>query len=44
VKAFVSASELADFARLWVEISNDPSVSESFMQYMRIEWLLEVKM
>ena len=44
MKAFVSASELADFARLWVEISNDISVPESFVQYMRSEWLLEVKM
>jgi len=44
VKAFVSASESADFARLWVEISNDPSVPESFVQYMRSEWLPEAKM
>jgi len=44
VKAFVSASEPADFARLWVEISNDPSVPESFVQYMRSEWLPEAKM
>jgi len=44
VKAFVSTSESADFARLWVEISNDPSVPKSFVQYMRSEWLPEVKM
>ena len=44
VKAFVSASEPADFARLWVEISNDPSVPLSFVQYMRSEWLPEAKM
>jgi hypothetical protein len=44
VKAFVNASELADFARLWVEISNDPSVPQSFVQYMRSEWLPEAKM
>jgi hypothetical protein len=44
VKAFVSTSELADFARLWVEISNDPSVPKSFVQYMRSEWLPEAKM
>jgi hypothetical protein len=44
VKAFMSTSESADFAWLWVEISNDPSVPESFVQYMRSEWLPEVKM
>jgi hypothetical protein len=44
VKAFMSASELADFARLWVEILNDPSVPQSFVQCMRSEWLLEAKM
>jgi hypothetical protein len=44
VKAFVNASESADFARLWVEISNDPSVPQSFVQYMRSEWLPEAKM
>jgi hypothetical protein len=44
VKAFVSASEPADFARLWVEISNDPSVPQSFVQYIRSEWLPEAKM
>ncbi len=44
VKTFVNTSELADFARLWVEILNDPSVPQSFMQYMKTEWLPEVKM
>jgi len=44
VKAFVNASESADFARLWVEISNDPSVPQSFVQYMRAEWIPEAKM
>ena len=44
VKALVNASQLADFARLWVEISNDPSVPQSFVQYMRAEWIPEVKM
>jgi|SRR6266851_2857372 len=44
VKAFVNALESADFARLWVEISNDPSVPQSFVQYMRAEWIPEVKM
>jgi MULE transposase domain len=44
VKAFVNASELAVFAKLWVEILNDPSVPQSFVQYMRSEWLPEAKM
>jgi hypothetical protein len=44
VKAFVNASELAVFAKLWVEISNDPSVPQSFVQYMKTEWLPEAKM
>ena len=44
VKAFMNALELADFARLWVEISVDPSVPQSFVQYMRSEWLPEAKM
>jgi hypothetical protein len=44
VKAIVNALESADFARLWVEILNDPSVPQSFVQYMRSEWLPEAKM
>jgi hypothetical protein len=44
VKAFVNTSDSADLARLWVEISNDPSVPQSFVQYMRSEWLPEAKM
>jgi hypothetical protein len=44
VKAFVNALESGVFAKLWVEILNDPSVPQSFVQYMRSEWLPEVKM
>jgi hypothetical protein len=44
VKAFVNASESGDFVKLWVEISTDPSVPQSFVQYMKSEWLPEVKM
>jgi hypothetical protein len=44
VKAFVNASESAEFAKLWVEILSDPSVPQSFVQYMKSEWLLEAKM
>ena len=44
VKALVNAPQSADFVRLWVEISNDPSVPQSFVQYMRTEWILEVKL
>ncbi len=44
VKVFVNASESGVFAKLWVEISNDPSVPQSFVQYLRSEWLPETKM
>jgi hypothetical protein len=44
VKALVNALQLADFVQLWVEISNDPSVPQSFVQYMRTEWIPEVKL
>jgi hypothetical protein len=44
VKALVNASQSADFVQLWVEISNDPSVPQSFVQYMRTEWIPEVKL
>ena len=44
VKAFVNASESRVFAKLWVEILDDPSVPQSFVQYMRSEWLPEAKM
>ncbi len=44
VKVFVNVSESRVFSKLWVEISNDPSVPQSFVQYLRSEWLSEVKM
>ena len=44
VKALVNAPQSADFVRLWVEILNDPSVPQSFVQYMRAEWILEAKL
>ncbi len=44
MKAFVNASEVAVFAKLWVEISSDPSVPQSFVQYIKSEWLPEAKM
>jgi MULE transposase domain len=44
VKALVNASESANFVNLWVEISNDPSVPQSFVQYMRTEWIPEAKL
>jgi hypothetical protein len=44
VKAFVNASESGVFSKLWVEILNDPLVPQSFVQYIRSEWLPEVKM
>ena len=44
VKALVNTSQSADFVKLWVEISNDPSVPQSFVQYMRTEWIPEAKL
>ncbi len=44
VKALVNTSQLADFVKLWVEILNDPSVPQSFVQYMRTEWIPEAKL
>ena len=44
VKALVNAPQSADFVKLWVEILNDPSVPQSFVQYMRTEWIPEVKL
>jgi len=44
VKVFVNMLESRDFAKLWVKILNDPSVPQSFVQYLRSEWLSEVKM
>jgi len=40
----VNTPQSADFVRLWVEISNDPSVPQSFVQYMRAEWIPEAKL
>jgi hypothetical protein len=44
MKALVNTPQSADFVRLWVEISNDPLVPQSFVQYMRTEWILEAKL
>ncbi len=44
MKVFVNASESGVFAKLWVEISNDSSAPQSFVQYLRSEWLPEAKM
>jgi hypothetical protein len=39
VKAWVKTEDLAEFTRLWEEISNDPSVPESVVRYLAVDWL-----
>ena len=35
----MKSNKMADFLNLWDEISTDPSVPQSFMQYLAKEWL-----
>src|SRR6267142_1162524 len=39
VKAFVKTEDLAKFYMIWDEISTDPSVPPSFVQYMASSWI-----
>jgi hypothetical protein len=39
VKALVKTEDLAEFYTLWDEISTDPSVPQSFVQYMASSWI-----
>ena len=39
VKAWVKTEDLAEFHRLWEEISNDPSVPQSIVRYLAAEWM-----
>ena len=39
VKAWVKSDKMANFLNLWDEISTDPSVPQSFVQYLAKEWL-----
>ena len=44
IKAWVKTEELAEFYQLWDEISSDPSVPQSVVQYLTIEWMPVVHM
>jgi hypothetical protein len=39
VKAWVKTNDQIEFARLWVEISADPSAPQSFIAYLKAQWL-----
>ena len=39
VKALVKTEDLAEFYMIWDEISTDPSVPPSFVQYMASSWI-----
>jgi hypothetical protein len=39
VKAWVKTEDLAEFHRIWDEISNDPSVPKSVVEYLTVEWV-----
>jgi hypothetical protein len=39
VQAWVRTDDLAEFSRLWNEISSDPSVPQSFVKYLTEEWI-----
>ena len=39
IKAWVKTDNLAEFYKLWDEISTDPSVPESVVKYLTVEWM-----
>jgi MULE transposase domain len=39
IKAWVNTDDLAEFYQLWGLISSDPSIPQSVVQYLTIEWL-----
>ena len=38
VKILVKTKDSQEFQRIWAEISTDPSIPESFVQYLNTEW------
>jgi MULE transposase domain len=38
VKSLVKTEDSHEFERIWTEISTDPSVPQSFMEYLNTEW------
>jgi hypothetical protein len=39
INAWVNTDDIAKFYQLWEMISSDPSIPQSVMQYLTIEWL-----
>jgi hypothetical protein len=39
VKSWVKTNDQIEFAMLWVEISGDPSAPQSFIAYLKSQWL-----
>jgi len=39
VKAWVKTTDQIEFAKLWVEISGDPSAPQLFIAYLKAQWL-----
>jgi hypothetical protein len=39
VKSLVKTTDQIEFARLWVEICSDPTAPQSFIMYMKSQWL-----
>src|SRR6266851_2277764 len=39
VKTWVKTNDQIEFTRLWVEISGDPSAPQSFIAYLKAQWL-----
>ena len=39
IKAWVKTDNLMEFFNLWDKISTDPSVPQSFVQYLTTEWM-----
>jgi hypothetical protein len=39
IKTWVKTDNLAEFSQLWGEISSNPSVPQSLVQYLATDWL-----
>lgn len=39
VQIWVKTGDPAEFSRIWGEISTDPLVPQSFLQYLKTEWM-----
>jgi hypothetical protein len=39
IKAWVNTNDMAKFYQLWEVISSDPSIPQSVIQYLTVEWL-----